>query len=75
MLSKQVGDKNIKKDPITDGEVEALQTGLTTVLQALLQLAQFKEKNRNKVKVLDSLPISSKDVSDLQTKMDKARDW
>lgn len=69
VLSKQVGDNNLYKHPITDGEVAALRTGLITVLQALLSLAKFKEEHVNKVQVFCSLPIGTEEVSNLQAKM------
>ena len=49
-------------DPITDGEVAALDTGLKKVLSSFLSLAMFKEAQEGKVPDLHSLPISSGDV-------------
>lgn len=64
-----MGEKNVKKDPITDGEVEALEKGLTSVLSSLLSLAQFKEEHEGKVPDLSSIPISSSEVTELQARM------
>ena len=68
-LSKQVGQKNLKKEPITDGEVDALHVGLTTVLASLLSLAQFKEAQEGKVSALRSLPITTGTVAALQAQV------
>ena len=68
-LSQQVGKKNIKRDPMTDGEVSALDCSLKTVLSSLLSLAQFKEDEQDKVVALHSLPISRDKVAKLQACM------
>lgn len=66
VLSDQVSKKNLKKDPITDGEVDAMHKGLVTVLDSLLNLAKFKEAQQGKVSALCSLPVDTATITQLQ---------
>ncbi len=68
-LANQVSQKNVKKDPVTDGELAALEKGLTTVLQSFKQLADFKNEHSKVITILKELPINSSQVSSLQAQM------
>ncbi len=68
-LASQVSQKNVKKDPVTDGELSALEKGLTTVLQSFKQLADFKNEHSEKIIVLKEMPITSSQVASLQAQM------
>ncbi|XP_064652192.1 uncharacterized protein LOC135502923 isoform X1 [Lineus longissimus] len=64
-LSTQVAAKNLKKDKITDGEVEALHHGLDTVAQCFQALNEFKKKNEGKVPLLKGVPIDDAKVASI----------
>ena len=68
-LASQVSQKNLKKDPITDGEVNGLECGLQTVLDSFKSLADFKHVHSGKVQLLEQLPVDESKVSALQTQM------
>lgn len=57
------------KTPITDGEVEALETGLKTVLSSFKSLADFKTQHSRKLQLLQELPIDEAQVSKMQAEM------
>ena len=62
--------KNKGKKPVTDGEVDALRKGLTTVLSSLLELAKFKEAQEGTVPVLQYLPVASSTITGLQAQIE-----
>ncbi|XP_022100666.1 uncharacterized protein LOC110984616 [Acanthaster planci] len=68
-LSKQVSAKNLKKEPVTDGEVDALRHGLDTVAQSFQALVAFKDENVAKVKALAGLPINDSKVAAITDKL------
>lgn len=68
-LSSQISKKNLKKEPVTNGEVEAIERGLQTVLESLKSLADFKAEHQAKVPQLSGLPIDQSKLASLQTEM------
>ena len=68
-LESQVEQKNKDGKPVTEGEVDAIEAGLQTVIKAFGSLAQFKSKNCNKVPRLMGLPIDEGKVAELQDGM------
>ncbi len=68
-LANQVSQKNVKKDPITDGELAALEKGLSTILQSFKNLADFKMQNVAKITILKEMPIDESQVTSLQAEM------
>ncbi|XP_022100789.1 uncharacterized protein LOC110984682 [Acanthaster planci] len=62
-LSKQVAAENLRKDPVTSGEVEAIQKGLDTVAQSFQSLVTFKDQKASTVKALASMPIDNTQVA------------
>lgn len=70
-LSDNISKKNVKKDAITDGEVDALEKGLQTVLNSFKQLADFKQDHSGMIAVLTTMPVDESLVSALQAEMPK----
>ena len=68
-ISSQVAKKNTAKSFITDGEVEAFQACLQTVLNSFKSLADFKTQHAGTVLLLGQLPIDGNEVSTLQAQM------
>ena len=68
-LADQVSQKNVKKETVTEGEVDALEKGLQTVLDSFKQLADFKSAHSGTIKILKEMPIDENQVSSLQAKM------
>ena len=68
-LSKQIVKKNAKKQPITDGEIDATEHSLQTVLDCYKSLADFKAKHKAQVPNLDGMPIDENMVASMQAKM------
>lgn len=68
-LSKQIDKENAKKQPITDGEIDATEHSLQTVLDCYKSLADFKAKHKAQVPSLDGMPIDEKKVASMQAKM------
>ena len=65
-LADQVSKKN---ETVTEGEVDALEKGLQTVLNSFMQLAGFKYAHSGTIKLLREMPIDKDQVSSLQAKM------
>ena len=59
----------MKKDPISDGEVEAMKKGLDTILNSFETLAIFKHHHSKIIIILKEMPIDESQVSTLQGKM------
>ncbi|KAL9960705.1 hypothetical protein ACROYT_G034192 [Oculina patagonica] len=53
ILSSQISQKNLKKEPVTDGEINASEHSLQTVLSSFKSLAEFKTQHKDKVPRLD----------------------
>ena len=70
-LSKQVAAKNLKKDPVTDGEVDALHHGLNTVAKSFKALVDFKDEHVAKVKALAGMPIDDAKVAAITSQLSK----
>ncbi len=68
-LASQVSKKNVKKDPITDGELGILEKGLDTVLESFKKLADFKQEHMKTIKILNEMPIDENEVSHLLAEM------
>lgn len=68
-LGDQVSKKNVKKDPITDGEVDVLEKSLQTVLDSFNQLADFKQTHSEKITILKEMPVDKIQVFALQVEM------
>lgn len=69
ILSSQISQKNLKKEPVTDGEINAFEHSLQTVLSSFKSLAEFKAQHKDKVPRLDGLPIDDKIVASMQVEM------
>lgn len=54
---------------MTDGEVQALEAGLNTVLASFQGLAAFKSQHVGKIPLLAKMPINEKIVSALQAQL------
>ena len=68
-LSNQCDKKNESKQPITDGEVDAIEHSLKKVLDGFMSLADFKAKHAHQVSSLDGMPIDEKMVATMQDKL------
>lgn len=68
-LSKQISKKNLKKQPVTESEIDAIQRSLQTVLDSFKSLAEFKAQHQARVPKLSGLPIDEQKVSSLQAEM------
>ena len=68
-LSKQISKKNLKKQPVTEGEVDSIQHSLQTVLNSFKSLAEFKAQHQARVPHLSGLPIDKQKVFSLQAEM------
>lgn len=68
-LSSRVSAFNAKKQPVTDGMVGAIETGIRTVLDTLESLAEFKMKHVSTVPLLSSLPISVEHVGMMKNEL------
>lgn len=68
-LSDQISLKNQKNEPVTSGEVEAIEHSLQTVLDSFKSLADFKAEHQGKVPDLSGLPIDQSKVAELQAQM------
>ena len=68
-LSNQCDKKNKSQQPITDGEVDAIEQSLKKVLDCFMSLADFKAKHAHQVSSLDGMPIDEKMVASMQGKM------
>ena len=68
-LSKQIVKENAKKQPIMDGEIDATEHSLQTVLGCYKSLADFKAKHKAQVPNLVGMPIDEEMVASMQAKM------
>lgn len=68
-LSNQISKKNVKNEPVTDGEINAIEHSLQTVLNSFKSLAEFKAQHKDKVRQLGGLPIDDKKVASMQAEM------
>ena len=68
-LASQVAKKNSSKTPTSDGEVNAFELSLQTVLDSLKSLAEFKTKHEAQVPILKGMPIDGPKVASLQAQM------
>ncbi len=57
-LAAQVSKRNEKKEPITDDELESLETCFDIVLQSFKKLADFKKEHSKTITVLRELPAN-----------------
>lgn len=68
-LSSRVSAFNDKKQPVTNGMVGAIEKGITTVLDTLESLAEFKMNHVSTVLLLANLPMSVEQVEMMKNEL------